>query len=123
MKKTIIVLGAAALIGAGNPAKAEQPGTGHTTEVTPGDWDDDDPKLNFNFLDIPAAKYTGLRLHLSCSLKGAKILYTTDATAPRTDDAAWTEYTGPLDLTEDCTVRFFAGDDDANASDVQIYPG
>ena len=82
MKRTIIALGAAALIGAWNAALADEPSTGHTTEVTPGDWDEDDPRLNFNFQDIPAARYAGLKLHLTCGLQDAKILYTTARHAP-----------------------------------------
>ncbi|MDE6511407.1 MAG: hypothetical protein K2L00_04865, partial [Muribaculaceae bacterium] len=93
MKKSIIVLGAVALIGAGNSAKADEPGTGHTTEVTPGDWDDDDPKLNFNFQDIPQSKYSGLRLTLTCGLPDARILYTTDPKATPDNEEAWTVYT------------------------------
>ena len=121
MKKTIIVLGAVALMGAGNSARAEEPGTGHTTEVTPGDWDDDDPKLNFNFQDIPISKYSGLRLTLTCGLPDARILYTTDPNATPDNEEAWTEYTEPLYLTEDCTVRFFARCEGYNDSDIQAY--
>ncbi len=121
MKKIIIILGAAVLIGAGNFVMAEEPGTGHTTEVTPGEWDDDDPGLNFTFADVPTATYTGLRLHLNCRLQGSKILYTTDSTAPLTDESAWTEYTEPLHLKEDCTVRFFARCEGYEDSDIQAY--
>ena len=121
MKKTIIVLGTVALIGAGNSAMAEGPGSGHTTEVTPGDWDDDDPKLNFNFQDIPQSKYSGLKLTLSCGLPEAQILYTTDPNATPSDTEAWKEYTDPLYLTEDCTVRFFARCEGYNDSDIQAY--
>lgn len=121
MKKTIIILGATALISVGNYAAADVPGTGHTTEVTPGDWDDDDPKLNFNFQDIPTAKYSGLKLHLSCGIADAKILYTTDSKATPADASAWTVYTGPIDLTEDCTVRFFARCEGYNDSDIQTF--
>lgn len=121
MKKTIIVLGTIALIGAGNSAMAEGPDTGHTTEVTPGDWDDDDPKLNFNFQDIPQSKYSGLKLILTCGLPEAQILYTTDPKATPDDAEAWSVYTEPLYLTEDCTVRFFARCEGYNDSDIQAY--
>ena len=121
MKKTIIVLGTVALIGAGNSAMAEGPDTGHTTEVTPGDWDDDDPKLNFNFQDIPQSKYSGLKLTLTCGLPEAQILYTTDPKATPSDTEAWHVYTEPLYLTEDCTVRFFARCEGYNDSDIQAY--
>ena len=108
-------------MGAGNPALAEEPGTGHTTEVTPGDWDDDDPKLNFNFRDIPQSDYTGLRLILSCGLPGAQILYTLDQKATPDDAEAWSVYAEPIYLTEDCTVRFFARCEGYNDSDIQTY--
>ncbi len=121
MKKSIIVLGTVALIGSAPNAKADEPGTGHTTEVTPGDWDDDDPVLNFNFQDIPIAKYTGLKLHLSCGLPDAKVLYTTDSKATPADESAWSIYTEPLDLREDCTVRFFARCEGYNDSDIQSF--
>ncbi|MDE6668196.1 MAG: chitobiase/beta-hexosaminidase C-terminal domain-containing protein, partial [Muribaculaceae bacterium] len=121
MKRTIIAMGAIALTSLGNYAVADQPNTGHSTEVIPGDWDDEDPNLNFNFQDIPTAKYTGLRLHLSCGLPGAKVLYTTDSKATQTDESAWTIYTEPLDLTEDCTVRFFARCEGYNDSDIQEF--
>ncbi|MDE6631650.1 MAG: chitobiase/beta-hexosaminidase C-terminal domain-containing protein, partial [Muribaculaceae bacterium] len=121
MKKTIIVLGAVALIGVGNSAMADEPSTGHTTEVTPGDWDDDDPKLNFNFQDIPISKYSGLRLILSCGLPDAQILYTTDPKATSNNEEAWIVYAEPIYLTEDCTVRFFARCEGYNDSDIQAY--
>ena len=121
MKKTIIVLSTIALIGAGNSAMAEGSDTGHTTEVTPGDWDDDDPKLNFNFQDIPQSKYSGLKLTLTCGLPKAQILYTTDPNATPADEEAWSVYTEPLYLTENCTVRFFARCEGYNDSDIQAY--
>ncbi len=121
MKRTIIAMGALALTSLGNVAIADEPTTGHTTEVIPGDWDDDDPKLNFKFQDIPIAKYIGLHLHLNCGLPGAKILYTTDSKAKPTDASAWTVYTEPLYLTEDCTVRFYGHCDGYNDSDIQEF--
>ena len=121
MKKTIIVLGAVALIGAGNSAIADEPGNGHTSEVIPGEWDDDDPEVNFNFPDVPTAEYTGLRLQLNCKLPGAQILYTTDRQASQTDETAWSVYAEPLDLKEDCTVRFFARCEGYQDSDIQTY--
>lgn len=121
MKRTIIAMGVLALTGFSNFAVADEPDSGHTSEVIPGDWDDDDPKLNFKFQDIPFAKYTGLRLYLSCGLPDAKILYTTDQKAKPSDDSAWTIYTEPLDLKEDCNVRFFARCEGYNDSDIQTY--
>ncbi len=122
MKKAIIAIGTLALTCIANYAVADEPGTGHSVEVTPGDWDDDDDtKLNFNFKDIPLANYTGLHLHLTCGLPEAQILYTTDKNAKPTDSNAWTIYTEPLYLTEDCTVRFFARCEGYNDSDVQTY--
>ncbi len=121
MKKSIIAIGAIALSWLGNYAIAEDTGTGHTVEVTPGDWDDDDPKLNFNFQDIPLAEFIDLRLHLTCGLPEAKILYTTEESADPADSNDWTTYTEPLYLTEDCTVRFFARCEGYYDSDIQTY--
>ncbi|MDE6480590.1 MAG: chitobiase/beta-hexosaminidase C-terminal domain-containing protein, partial [Muribaculaceae bacterium] len=122
MKKSIIVMGISALLGMGMTTRADEPGgTGHTTEVTPGDWDDDDPKLKFEFQDIPQASFAGLRLTLSCGLPDAHILYTTDAKADPKDTNAWTQYTEPLELKEDCTVRFFARCEGYDDSDIQTY--
>ncbi len=114
-------MGALALTTFGNVAIADEPGSGHSSEVIPGEWDDDDPKINFNFKDIPTAKYSGLRLYLSCGLQEAKILYTTDSNATADDENAWSVYTQPLELTEDCTVRFFARCEGYNDSDIQEY--
>lgn len=115
-------MGTAALISFGTTVRADEPGTGHTTEVIPGDWDDDgDNKLNFNFQDIPAAVFTDLKLHLSCGLPDASILYTTDIKATYDDVEAWTVYTGPITLTEECTVRFFGRCEGYNDSDIQEF--
>lgn len=119
MKKTIIALGILSLISSPNFAFAQNPD--HTIEVTPGDWDDDDPTLNFNFKDIPLAKYEGLKLHISCALPNAKIFYTSDATADPSDETAWTLYSEPLYLTEDCTIRFFGRCEGYNDSEIQNY--
>lgn len=121
MKKLIIAIGAIAFSCLGNYAIADETGTGHTVEVTPGDWDDDDPKLNFNFQDITQAEFIDLHLHLTCELPEAKILYTTDEAADPDDSNAWAIYTDPLYLTEDCTVRFFARCEGYYDSDIQTY--
>lgn len=122
MKKSIILIGVTALMSFGMAAIAADPDdTGHSTEVIPGDWDDDDPKLNFEFKDVPQASFKDLRLTLTCVLSGAQILYTTDAKATVADKDAWTVYSGPLALTEDCTVRFFARMEGYKDSDVQTF--
>ncbi|MDE5794975.1 MAG: chitobiase/beta-hexosaminidase C-terminal domain-containing protein, partial [Muribaculaceae bacterium] len=122
MKKSIIVMGVSALLGMGVTTRADEPGgTGHTTEVIPGDWDDDDPQLKFEFQDIPQASFIDLRLILSCGLPDAYILYTTDAKADPKDTNAWTRYTEPIELKEDCTVRFFARCEGYDDSDIQAY--
>lgn len=108
MKRAIIAIGALALSLACNYATADEPGSGHNVDVIPGEWGEDDPTLNFNFQDLPTASFSGLRLHLNCGLEGAQILYTTDPAATPQDESAWTVYTEPLYLEEDCTVRFFA---------------
>lgn len=121
MKKIIIVMGAIALLGLGTTVRAEQAApAGHSVDVSTGDWDDDQ-KLNFEFQDLPSATFTGLRLHLSCGLKNARILYTTDATATPADASAWTEYTEPINLTADCTVRFFARAEGYDDSEIQHF--
>ena len=115
-------MGAAALLNLGTTVRADETGeTGHVVDVIPGDWGDDDQKLNFSFQDVPAAKYTQLHLNLTCGLPGAKIFYTTDPSAKPDNEEAWTEYTDPLYLTEDCTVRFFARNEGYNDSDIQEF--
>lgn len=121
MKKYIIVMGAVALLGLGMTARAEQVApAGHSIDVSIGDWDDDQ-KLTFDFQDLPSASFTGLRLHLSCGLKGARILYTTNVLATPADAEAWTVYTEPIYLTADCTVRFFARAEGYDDSEIQQF--
>lgn len=116
------MMGAVFLLGLGMTVHATTPGSGHTVDVTTDDWDDDDDsKLTFEFQDIPVATYSGLHLTLSCKVKGAKILYTTDAAADPKDTSAWTVYTEPLYLTQDCTVRYFARVEGYNDSDVREF--
>ena len=121
MKKTIIIMGAAALISLGTTVRADEPGSGHTTEVIPGDWEDGDQKLPFEFQDVPEAKFTGLHLNLICGLPDAKILYTTNPNAKPEDTDEWIEYSAPLYLTSDCTVRFFARCEGYDDSDIQEF--
>ncbi|MDE6768148.1 MAG: chitobiase/beta-hexosaminidase C-terminal domain-containing protein, partial [Muribaculaceae bacterium] len=123
MKKYIIIMGAAAILSLGMPAKAEEPvGSGHTVDVIPGDWDENgDQKLNFEFQDIPGASFKALHLTLTCGLPGAQIFYTTDPKATPADEDAWSLYTDPIALTEDCTIRFFARSEGYNDSDVQEF--
>lgn len=122
MKKTILAMGSLVLLSLGMPAMAATPGSGHTVDVTTGEWDDDgDSKLTFEFHDIPTASYQGLHLILSTELNGASILYTTDADAKPEDAGAWTVYTEPLYLTDDCTVRFFARCEGYKDSDIQSF--
>lgn len=113
---------AAAIISLGFPAWADQSGSGHTIDVTPGEWDDEgDTKLNFEFHDVPTATFTGLRLHLATTLKGAEIYYTTDANAGTDNAEAWTLYTAPIELKADCMVRFFARCEGYTDSQVQKF--
>lgn len=122
MKKIIIVMGVLALLSFGMTAFADEPDDNeHSSEVIPGDWDDDEPKLNFEFQDIPLANFKGLRLILTCSLSDAYILYTTDPKATTADTEVWKVYSEPIALTEDCTVRFFARCEGYNDSDVQKF--
>lgn len=108
-----------ALMLLGFHAQADTPGSGHTVDVTTDNWeDDDDSNLSFEFQDMPVATYSGLHLTLSCQLPGAQILYTTNASASAQDTEAWTVYTQPLYLTQDCTVRFFARKAGYNDSDI-----
>lgn len=121
MKRAIIAIGALALSLACNYATADEPGSGHNVDVIPGEWGEDDPTLNFNFQDMPTASFSGLRLHLNCGLEGAQILYTTDPAATPQDESAWTVYTEPLYLEEDCTIRFFARCEGYMDSEIQTY--
>lgn len=72
-------------------------------------------------LPVPVAEFRNLSIVLTCSDADASIWYTTnpDATLDNLDD--WTLYTAPIVPDADCTYRFFAGDDDDNASDIQSY--
>ena len=115
-------MGAAALLSLGTTVSADENGkTGHVVDVIPGEWGDDGQKLNFTFQDMPIAEYSGLHLNLTCGLPGAKIYYTTDSKAKPENEEAWTEYTEPLYLTENCTIRFFARNEGYKDSDVQEY--
>lgn len=109
-------------MGMSMPVVADEPAStaSHSVDVSTGEWGDDQ-KLTFDFQDIPTATYSGLRLHLSCSLKDAQILYTTDAKATPADAGAWTVYTGPVYLTADCTVRFFARAEGYADSEIQEF--
>ena len=72
-------------------------------------------------LAVPTATYDSFRLILSTDNEGASIWYTTDPELSLDNVDAWILYEAPIALGEDCTYRFFAGDDDANASDVQTF--
>ena len=62
----------------------------------------------------PTASFADKHLTLTCADPEARIYYTTDASAPTT---ASTPYSGPVSLTEDCTVRFIGVRDRFNDSE------
>ena len=62
----------------------------------------------------PTASFSNKHLTLTCSDPEARIYYTVDASAPTT---ASTPYSGPVALTEDCTVRFIGVRDRFNDSE------
>ena len=62
----------------------------------------------------PTASFANKHLTLTCSDPEARIYYTVDASAPTT---ASTPYSGPVALTEDCTVRFIGVRDRFNDSE------
>ena len=62
----------------------------------------------------PTASFANKHLTLTCADPEARIYYTTDASAPTT---ASTPYSGPVALTEDCTVRFIGVRDRFNDSE------
>lgn len=72
-------------------------------------------------LTAPTATYKNFELVLSTPDKDASIWYTFNANLSVDNVNEWTMYEKPLKLTEDTVIRFFAGDDDANASDVQTF--
>lgn len=69
-------------------------------------------------LPTPTASFANKQLTLVCSDTQAQIRYTTDNSEP---SAAWTRYEGPISLTQDCTVRFFAMRDGFNDSEVGTF--
>ncbi len=72
-------------------------------------------------LNVPAASFENFAIVLSSSDENAQIWYTTDPELSVDNIDSWTLYEKPIVLEEDATLRFFAGDDDANASDVQSF--
>ncbi len=121
MKKAIIILGVLALTFNANYAVADEPGTGHSVEVTPGDWDDDDDTgFNFNFKDqVAAPELTedseNNLVTISCPTEGADIRYTLDGTEPTEDSQL---YTGPIGITATVTIRARAFSDGMIASEI-----
>lgn len=120
MKRTIIVMAISALLGIGMTSNAQNNTGGNSIEVIPGEWGDEDTKLNFKFEDVPLATYENLRLTLTCGLKNSYILYTTGNADP-SYTSSWIRYTKPIELTEDCSVRFYAKCDGYYDSKVQKF--
>ncbi|MDE5876218.1 MAG: chitobiase/beta-hexosaminidase C-terminal domain-containing protein, partial [Muribaculaceae bacterium] len=69
----------------------------------------------------PAAKFENLKLTLSVDDAQANVWYTTVADAEISNAEAWTLYTEPVALTEDCTVSYFARRDGFNDSEVMTF--
>lgn len=66
----------------------------------------------------PTAVFEGLRLTLSCADTEAKIFYTTDDTVASSDFIA---YENPIELTADCTVRFYASREHYKDSEIGSF--
>ncbi|MDE6479367.1 MAG: chitobiase/beta-hexosaminidase C-terminal domain-containing protein [Muribaculaceae bacterium] len=66
----------------------------------------------------PTASFAKKQLTLECADANAQIRYTLDGSAPT---AASILYEGPVALTEDCTVLFFALRENYNDSDVATF--
>lgn len=69
----------------------------------------------------PEGRFENFALVLSTVDIAAQIWYTTNPDLSVDNIDEWTLYENPIPLKDDCTYRFFAGDDDANASDVQTF--
>lgn len=117
MKRYISILSLLAILAAGLVTAYAK------TDLSVDDWDDDDDKpgnVTVEFLSVPKAVYNNLHLTLSTDTKGARIMWTLDASlAPEAE--GWQTYTAPLYLTEDCKVRFYATLRPGACSEVQTY--
>lgn len=90
-------------------------------DTSEGDWDDEGPGIVISFINPPVAEFSGLQLHLTTTTGNVTIWWTTNSEALPDDGDAWTQYTGPVTLTEDCTVRFFASNTNGARTSVGSY--
>ncbi len=74
--------------------------------------------VNWFKVATPTFNYDNLQLTISTTTNGATIYYTTDGSTPTTSS---TKYSGPLSLSEDCTVKAIAVKADFNNSEVATY--
>ena len=74
--------------------------------------------VNWFKVATPTFSYNNLQLTISTETEGATIYYTTNGSTPTTSS---TKYTGPISLTDDCTVKAIAIKADFNNSDVATY--
>lgn len=69
-------------------------------------------------VEAPTISYTNLHINIATPTDGAKIYYTLDGTEPTEKS---TLYTGPISLTQNCTVKAIALRDNYHDSPVTTY--
>ena len=75
-------------------------------------------EVNSNITSKPTFSHNGNTLSMYCATGGASIYYTTDGSTP-TDSS--TLYTGPIAMTQNCTVKAIAVADGYENSEVATY--
>lgn len=97
---------------------------GAADDITEGDWDDwgDNPgQPEAYFVSVPEADYSELHLQLTSADEGASILWTFSSSLTPDNEEGWNVYSGPIYLTEDCTVRYFATLGEGIRSEVKAF--
>lgn len=69
-------------------------------------------------LETPSASFGNRKLTLSSSIQEAQIFYLIEYSNYKTN---WTLYENPLELEEDCTVKFYAHLEDYNDSEIELF--
>ncbi len=119
MKRNILKISLVTLIGIGCLSAVAK------KEVTEGDWNDgwggNPGNIEIAFKAIPDAGFSNLSLVITVNDPNAKIMWTTEEGILPDDAEGWKEYKGPITLTEDCTVSFYAVVGDKLRSDIMTY--